>query len=533
MQNTKPDEPPKHTDDPATKTSQGTTGNANNQWRLPPVNTEAPTTTNALSVLLSAMSSKAQADAAAHTSIGTGDSENGQQDAWSQASDSSGEQSGSKDSSGAEQEVDNHAQSDDPSGSEVSEGAAHEAGSQNGNSQQFGHDSSNGGSNPGGNVHSDDLSLANDPGTPANGGQPAVTWNHEGQAFTAISSNGAIIAQGNGAKSTLAIGATATFEGQVIEVPSVGNAVVIDEAAASLVSPAGSGNKQGNRNGSPTATFTEAGQSFTVTVQGNSLVLEAAGSTTTMAYGAQGTFAGQSVSMPSSPGTNVININGKSFTLQSNNADQGKDGKGPSHQTQLAAVITQNGKTFTAIVQGSSTLILEASSTTLTIPPGAAVTLDGEIFRLPTTGDILVHDGITLTLTPTALSTAASYTAAATGQPLSAFDVGSSIVIVAGGNTITLADGARTVIGGESISAASTGGAAVVVNGGKTSTLIASSTNTMDSSSASVDGDGEAAAETSNGLDAESAASSINRGSLAAWMTFVLVFAIGSCVDVI
>ena len=538
--NTQPDESPEHADGPATKTSQGAAGNANNQWPLPPVNTEPPTTTNALSVLLSAMSSKAQADAAAHTPDGTGDSNNGQQHAGTQHSDSSSDQAGSQDPGGAGQEGGSHkipAQPDHASGSKDSTEAGNQDDSHNGDSQQSGHDSANAGTRPGESAHSDDPSDAIDPESPAQGDQATVTWNHEGQAFTAISSNGAVIVQGNGAKSTLAAGATATFEGQVIEVPSAGNAVVINGAAASFTFPAGSGNKQGNDD-PPTAIFTESGRTFTVAAQGNSLVLEAAGSTTTMAYGSQGTFAGQSVSMPSSPDDNVLNINGKPFQLQQDNGDT-TNGKGAALRTQTAAVITQDGKTFTAILQSASAVVLQAASTTLTMPPGAVVTLDGEVFSVPTGGSsILVHDGTTFTLTPTALPSAPLYTAAATGQPLAAFDVGSSIVVIASGSTITLADGAQTMIGAETISAASTGGAVVVVNSGETSTLIASSDTRTDTatdpSSASVGVDSEASAETSTSPDAESAAApSTNGGSLAVWMSVLLGFVAASCVVVV
>lgn len=532
VQNTEPKDPPTHVEDPATKTSQSAAGNANNQWPLPPVNTEVPTTTNALSVLLSAMSSKAEADAAAHSSVGPGE----QQHAGTQASDPSGDQPESNDPGGAKQEggsdgileqptdsseskgsggaeqqgqsLGNHAQSDGSSGSKDTSGTGNEGGSHDGNSQQSGFDSPNAGTHPGGSINIDDPKDAISPGTPANAGQATVTWVHDGQTFTAISSNGAVIIQGNGAKSTLAAGATATFAGQIIQVPSAVDAIVINGAAVSFTSPAGSANHQSNKD-PPTVTFAESGQIFTVAVQGNSLVLKAAGSTTTMAYGAQGTFAGLSVSMPSSPGIDVVNINGKSFTLQDSSDEPG--GKKASLQTQLAAVITQDGKTFTAILQSASAVILEAASKILTLPPGAVVTLDGRVFSVPTAGSILVHDGTTITLKPTTVSTNApgpSNLPSHAGQRLSATDLGSSIIVMLdGSSTITLADGAQTTIGKDTISAASTGGA-IVVNG--TSTLIASSTPTNDADppASGDDGNGtEATADTGPGAVSKGSAS--------------------------
>jgi hypothetical protein len=215
--------------------------------------------------------------------------------------------------------------------------------------------------------------------------------------------------------------------------------------------------------------------------------------------------------MPPSPDIDVLNINGKSFTLQ--DSSDARDGKKTSLQTQLAAVVTQDGKTFTAILQSASAVILQATSKTLTLPPGAVVTLDGEIFSVPSTaGSILIHDGTTFTLTrATVPSIKPSNTAATTthaGQHLSALDLRSSIIVILDGSTtITLADGAQTTIGKDTISAASTGGA-VVVNG--TSTLIASSTPTNDADppASGDDGNGtEATADTGPGADSEGSAS--------------------------
>jgi hypothetical protein len=219
--------------------------------------------------------------------------------------------------------------------------------------------------------------------------------------------------------------------------------------------------------------------------------------------------------MPSSPDNNVLNINGKPFTLQDGSDEL--DGKEASPQTRLAASITQDGKTFTAILQGTSAVVLRAASTTLTISPGAAVTLDGEIFSVPTAGSILVHDGTTITLEPTTVSAntpgLATVTAPA-GQHLSAFDFGSSVVVVTDGSTITLADGARTTIGKDTISAASTGGV-VFVNG--TSTVIASTRTNAANPSASGDGGAEVTSDV--GQDSQGAAS---RDRSLGWISILL-----------
>jgi len=78
------------------------------------------------------------------------------------------------------------------------------------------------------------------------------------------------------------------------------------------------------------------------------------------------------------------------------------------------------------------------------------------------------------------------------GQIFSAVDLGNSVLVVAGGSTVTLADGAETTFGKDSISAASTG-RAVVVNG--TSTLAMSTRTDVAKSSVASNGEAETTAE--------------------------------------
>jgi hypothetical protein len=543
-QNTEPNEPPASAGDPTTIASQDAAGNAHNQWPLPPAKTEVPTTTDALSMLLSAMTSKAeaQASAMADTSGSKDPGETGQQEGSHEGnSQQSGhDSSGSGDSAHLNDHGDpddgqqhegsqSSASSNDLSGSEISGGTGREGGSQQVEPQSSGHGSSDGGtssgddslndpSNPNG---PDGPSDSSNPGVSAEDGQAAVIWTHDGKAFTAVSSNGAIVVKGNDVESTLAAGATGTFASQKIEVPAATNAVVVNGAVASFEPKAGAKGTPGY-NDPPAATFDEAGDTFTVVAQGESFQLRAGSSTITMAYGAEATFLGQLVSMPASLGINVIEVNGRPFTLRSGGGEGSN--RAAASQTQLAAVVTQDGKTYTAILQGASTVVLEAASTTLSVSRGAAVTLEDNVFIIPTSGSVLVHDGTTVSLTPTTLPAKPSDLVAVLtydGQTLSAADLGSSIVVVAEGSTITLADGAQTTIGQETTSAASTGGA-VVVN--RTSTLTLSThTNAADSPS-SRDGGAKTTAERITGV--ESAAS---RNGLLAWrLTFSAM--VGSCV---
>jgi hypothetical protein len=183
--------------------------------------------------------------------------------------------------------------------------------------------------------------------------------------------------------------------------------------------------------------------------------------------------------------------------------------------------------TFTAILRSASAVVVEAASTTLTISPGAVVTLDGERFSVPTAGSVLLHDGTTFTLTPTTVPSAETTNLATVpsqaGQHLSAFDFGSSIIVVVDGSTITLADDAQTTIGKNTISAASTGGA-VVVNG--TSTVVASTRTNIADHSASGDGGAEVTAATE--LAPEGAAP----GDRSLGWISIVVF-LGSCIAVV
>lgn len=597
VQHTDANDPHASAGDPSKKTSQAAAGDPHNIWRLPPPSVDVPTTTDALSVLQSALYSRIQESAAAHDGVGSGGSGDSEQDAGTQGSAASGDRTGPDGSGGTEQHTGAQASaaSGDQTGSNGLGNAEQQAGSHDGNSQQSGHDGS------------DDVSRQEyqgrpkgptDPSShvadaPGNADQAAAVWAHDGQTFTAVSNDGSFFIQGGGVNTTLAAGTVETFAGQEIIVPSAANVAVVDGAVATL-KPINKVADSEGPNAHPAAVFTEPGHTFTAAVEGKSLVLEGAGTITTMAYGAEGTIAEQSVSIPSSPERSVINVNGQAVTLQSGGASD--DSEVAALQT--AAVLTQGGETFTAMMQGESTVVLEAASTTLSMSAGSALTLGDDVFSVPTAGGVLVHDGTTVTFEfnalstqpseamalltydgqtftakmqgdstivleaarttvsilagwavtlgddvfsiptsggvlfhdgttvtfePTAISTEPAETVALLthdGQTLSAADIGSSVIIIAGGSTITLTDGAQTRLGDETISAASTGGA-VIVNG--TPTLVMSaSTNAADFSvSSGSEGEGTAAATT----ETQSAASS---SQFPAWIS-VLV-AVGSCV---
>lgn len=541
VKHTDTNNPPAPVEDSATKPAQVATGNSHNKWPLPPISTEAPTTTNALSVLLSAMSSKAKASAAAEQVDDPKDPGNGQQHAGAQLlassddptdPDNPGQQQGSNEGGSQQSGHDSpqdptlpedsakpengqqHAETqssgssspEDPGHSEQQEGSGGSGGS---NSQQAGHGSPQDPAIPDGNANSAGSSNPSSHDA-AVAGQAAAVWTHGGQTFTAVPSGGSVIVQDDGAKSTLSAGATATFAGQAISVPPSAGAIVVDGAAMSFKPVAGTGN---GHSAQPEAVVTGSGQTFTVAVQGESLVLKAVGTTTTMAYGAAGTFAGQSVSMPPSLGSTAVEVNGKAFTLQSG-GDAGDTGA-----IAITTVITQDGKTFTAVMQGESNVVLKAASTTLTVPRGSALTLGDDVFSAPTAGSVLLLDGSTITFAPKGPSETIGLMTH-DGQTLSAVDLESSVVVMEGGSTVTLANGAQTIIGEDTISAASTGGG-LVING--TSTVVLSTRTNAVASSASSNGEVETATGASE--DAESAARA-DQSSIHVWLSIVLAMVV-------
>jgi len=127
------------------------------------------------------------------------------------------------------------APSDNVSGSKYSSGPVQQ-GSSNGGFEQSGYDNSDGTTQPDDIIHSED---AGNSGPTLNGNETTVVWKHDGEAFTAVSNDGVVVVNGNGATSTLAAGATSSLASQVIEAFSAANAVVINGAIASFESVAG------------------------------------------------------------------------------------------------------------------------------------------------------------------------------------------------------------------------------------------------------------------------------------------------------
>lgn len=201
--------------------------------------------------------------------------------------------------------------------------------------------------------------------------QLGVVWTKGSETFTAVRTDSSVAINGADAVTTIAAGEEVTLKDQTMSVAVEVDSIKINGEVLGLgplVNVAGA--EGANRQAA--VVFTEAGQVFTALVQGNSLVLQADGAATTMAFGAKGVLAGQTVSLPST-GSNLINVNGNLITMEALDV--------PSNARKAtSAVWSQSGETFTAKMQSDSAIVLEAPGATRLMTPGSAVTLGGTIF---------------------------------------------------------------------------------------------------------------------------------------------------------
>jgi hypothetical protein len=521
-----PQETPK-----TTRTSGG------NVWPLPPSDPDSPDTTNALSVLKSAQASAeaaqiaasfiadaakhqsgnseqgGNADTAAHHTQDPGGSMQPAQIAASFIAEAAKHQSGTSGQSGGV--VAHHDQDPDESmrpaqiaASLVTEAATHQS-EESGQSADVG-----AGRHRTGDTHGSINHDANDPLKPA---QTSIVWTQDNEVFTAILAGGSAKIQGGGAVTTIASGDDAVFKGQKIGISSEGDRIEINGAAMNIGSIDHVANDGGTTQ-QTTLAFEASGQPFTAVPLDKSLVLQAAGATTTIAYGAQVTFAGNTLSLPSSSGSNAIDVNGQWVTMHALNRDT-------NSITPSSAVWAQGGEIFTARMQSGSTIVLEVAGTTRQMTAGSTITLGDVVYSVPSPGGVLVHDGTSVTLNRAAATDATRASAASDHSSTAAIvlDAGSFVVVKMGDRTFTLADGAQTTYDGRIVSADSTGGA-VVIDGTVTVGLSTSPSTAHPSGSSSTDGTEESMATTTDVQGAGSAGRSpIRAAPVFALFSFLLV----------
>ncbi|KAF2017233.1 hypothetical protein BU24DRAFT_146489 [Aaosphaeria arxii CBS 175.79] len=182
---------------------------------------------------------------------------------------------------------------------------------------------------------------------------------------------------------TLTPGGVLTVNGNTFSMPADGHGstIVINGVTSTL-------------NGGGIPVLTREGEGVTASVnQGTTAFVFGPGQTLTP--GGQITVSGTTFSMPASASGTVIVINGVTTTL----------GQSP---ITAAAVLTVDGKTYSATVRDGTTEYVLGPGTTLR--PGDAITVSGTTYSLDPSGTALVVNGKTSTIPKTPLSNSATTT---------------------------------------------------------------------------------------------------------------------------
>ncbi|KAK5175211.1 uncharacterized protein LTR77_000348 [Saxophila tyrrhenica] len=141
-----------------------------------------------------------------------------------------------------------------------------------------------------------------------------------------------------------------------------------------------------------------------------------------------------------------------------------------------AGVVTTNGHTITAIRSGKSMIIAEGSSTT-TVRPGGKATFEGQTFSVPHRGGSIGVNGDGVQLTTGDGSQA---TISAGGHKFTAVDAGKWVIFKDGSSRIIVKHGSQTKFHGQTVSVAPSG-TAVVINGRTTTLSVGGKTTATES----------------------------------------------------
>lgn len=196
-------------------------------------------------------------------------------------------------------------------------------------------------------------------------------------------SGGAIVADAQGII-TLQAGETKTLGSQTIAAPSNGDSIVIGSSTFAVPYAA----VADSANAAPAATWTNDGQASTALSQSGSIVLQGAGSTTTLAPGSVATIAGQMISVPASASVNGAIVHDGIIASLSSNV--------PSTQ----ATLVDNGITM-KVMSAESGAVVAAGANSLSLSRGQLTVVHGETVSVLSTGAGLVVNGTkTVSLPP-------------------------------------------------------------------------------------------------------------------------------------
>jgi hypothetical protein len=242
------------------------------------------------------------------------------------------------------------------------------------------------GSYPDGTEDPSDLSdsINHASGDPSKPEQVVAEWTHDGEAFTAISTDGSAVIKGGDDVATVAAGSVETFRGQSVSVPLDGSHAKVDDSALSF-SPVEMATGDGLGNTPSTATvltaaaiWTHENEVFTTILTDGSAVVHGGGGVATVEPGKVETFEGQAISVPLEGNLVKVDDQVLSFSTVEMTTATGSQ----QDDTLSTAVFTASGRAITAMVHGSS-LVLQAAGTATTIAHGAEVTFVGQTVSFP------------------------------------------------------------------------------------------------------------------------------------------------------
>lgn len=438
-------------------------------------------------------------DSAGHSgSDGSGSSENSDDDAGShsggqsattgnESGEGTGEQSGTNDASGStsgsnDAQGQSHGESNSHNDSEYGGSEGSQAGGDNsqaqsgdgtgssvGNGDASQTSGSNNGDNAGGEADisnllggiasaASDLDQAGDVANTAQVQAAQATFTANGNTYTVVKQGDAVVAEEASATLTVPGGSGTVIEGQTISAASDGNVVAINGQQQTLTSPGTSPNYG-------QTTLTEAGKTFTASqVEGTAIVLNEGGSSITVQGAEQTRFAGETVSAQSNG--NAFVLGGQTISFNA------------AATASPSAVFTASTHTITALQAGNS-VILKDSTSTISISDGAETTFEGQEVSVASNGQSILFGSQTITLD-------SIVTPAPNGQAVFTVDdhtitakqSGDSVIIQDQSSTITVQDGATTRFEGEDLSIASDG-RSIVIDG--TSTVLLPETTSASS----------------------------------------------------
>ncbi|KAK5136864.1 hypothetical protein LTR08_001786 [Meristemomyces frigidus] len=286
---------------------------------------------------------------------------------------------------------------------------------------------------------------------------------------------------GNGQSTPNNDGQSGSGSGQVVS-PAAGNLPTSTSPSSSpdlsnLIAQIGSVATQNGAPGSPSAPavvasqaiVTAGGHTFTAVQSGGAVVLQDASSTAAVNGNSVATFADQTVSLL--PHGSGFAVNGQTVNTFAPAPMSGAVAAGATQ-----AVVTAGGHTFTAIQDGGS-LILQDASSTSTVSSDSVAIFAGQTVSLLSSGSAFAVNGQTLSAVAPTPTLGLGAVVTGSGYTYTASPTGNSVVLDDASSTATVQNGAVTTFAGRTVSAGA-GGSAIVVGGDSTvrlSTLASSS----------------------------------------------------------